>query len=335
MKKQLNDISIIRSFCIIVVVFFHCYGMMYAPGHFPNTILQYKALYFDVNQRGLINVAMPLFVFISGYLFYHLLMLGKYSTWKTLLRKKTIRILLPYVVFSLFFMLTTDSCNLIQLLRGGYWHLWFLPMLFWCFVIGYGIYRMKLNIFLEMMLIILLVVVPIDEKKLPNTIMGIGGALNWFYRFYMGILFCKYRDIFFSYIHRYKLYLPLLVFYVVAIVVWPSYYGAGNNGLISRLSHLSFCIAACYLMSLVDWDKYQFVSPIIKLSVYTFGIYIWHNWVALMLISNTSKQLFGLSELAANHVVLFPLCFSLITLFISWFLSWCMMKTKIGKFLIG
>ena len=29
---RLDDIDILRAFCVIVVVFFHCYGMMYA-GH--------------------------------------------------------------------------------------------------------------------------------------------------------------------------------------------------------------------------------------------------------------------------------------------------------------
>lgn len=334
LKKRLDDISILRVFCILVVVFFHCYGMMYTEAHFPETISRYRGYYFDVNQRGLINVAMPLFVFISGFLFVYLLQLGKYSTWGNLLKKKGLRILFPYFVFGLFFMATTGDWHPLRLLDGGYWHLWFLPMLFWSFMIGYGIYRIQLNIFIELILVTFLVFVPIFAKFVPS-IMGIQGAVNWFYYFYVGMLLCKYRDIIFYYISRYKLYVPLLTFYVVAIVLWPSYYGVGDSGLLSRLSHVAFVVAIFYLMNMVDWDNYKFISSIIKFSSYSFGIYIWHNWVALMLISKTSQRIFGLPELAANHVILFPLCFSLITLAISWGLSWVMMKTEVGRFLIG
>ena len=38
---RLDDIDILRVFCIIVVVFFHCYGMMYAEGHLPNSMSVY------------------------------------------------------------------------------------------------------------------------------------------------------------------------------------------------------------------------------------------------------------------------------------------------------
>ena len=134
--KRLDDISILRACCILVVVFFHCYGMMYAEAHFPETISEYKKLYFIPVQCVFINIAMPMFVFISGYLFEFLLQKGKYPTWGNLLQKKGIRILLPYFVFGLLFMATTNNWHPLQLLNGGYWHLWFLPMLFWCFISG-------------------------------------------------------------------------------------------------------------------------------------------------------------------------------------------------------
>ena len=48
-NKRLDDISILRTFCILVVVFFHCYGMMYADAHFPDTVSMYESLYFIPN----------------------------------------------------------------------------------------------------------------------------------------------------------------------------------------------------------------------------------------------------------------------------------------------
>lgn len=69
MKKDFRyDIAILRLLCITTVVFFHAYGMTFV--HFSDTT---NALYSDkyemFNQTYLINIAMPMFIFISGFLF--------------------------------------------------------------------------------------------------------------------------------------------------------------------------------------------------------------------------------------------------------------------------
>lgn len=330
--KRLDDISILRACCILVVVFFHCYGMMYAEAHFPETISEYKNLYFIPNQCVFINIAMPMFVFISGYLFEFLLQKGKYPTWGNLLQKKGVRILLPYFVFGLFFMATTSNWHPFKLFNGGYWHLWFLPMLFWCFILGYSIYKMQLHLWTELLLVVISFITSLMPKFIP-TWMGLHNITIWFYWFYIGMFTYKHREFIYSYFRKYKLSLPLLLSSISIIVFFPVEYGDdiwfGNIA-------VTICIASiCYLMNIVKWSEHKLTSIIDKFSSYSFGIYIWHNWVAMMLISQTSQNLFGLPALATNHTILFPLCFSLLTLVISLFLSWCMIKTKIGRFLIG
>lgn len=331
LKKRLDTISILRVFCILVVVFFHCYGMMFAESHFPETVSLYEQLYFIPNQCVFINVAMPLFVLISGYLFSFLLQLGKYPTWGNLFRKKGVRILLPYFMFGLFFMATTGGWHPLQLLQS-YWHLWFLPMLFWCFIAGYAIYRIRTNFVCELSLLILAFIGTFMPKFIPMWL-GLHNISRWFYWFYLGMLIYKHKDLLFLYLGKYKLYLWLLVFYGIITYLYPTEYG--SEKWYSNLPVTGCLVSIVYLMDKVDWSKNELTTPVVKFSAYSFGIYIWHNWVALMLISKTSQRLFGLPELAANHVILFPLCFSLITLAISWGLSWAMMKTKVGKFLIG
>ena len=135
-KEFLQDISILRSLSIIIVVFFHVYGMMFAD-HFPATKELYHSIYFTFNNCWIINIAMPMFVFISGYLFYYQLQKGKYLTFIPLVKKKFTRILIPYFIFGLIMMATTGAFHPFELLHGGYWHLWFLPMIFWFFIISY------------------------------------------------------------------------------------------------------------------------------------------------------------------------------------------------------
>ena len=330
--NRLDYISILRTICILVVVFFHCYGMMYAEAHFPETVSVYKQLYFIPNQCVFINIAMPMFVFISGYLFEYLLQKGKYPTWGNLLQKKGVRILLPYFVFGLFFMATTGKWHPLQLLNGGYWHLWFLPMLFWSFIAGYGIYKMKFNTYVEVFLLLICFLGTFIPMFLPMWL-GLHHITRWFYWFYLGMLFFKYKNCIFPYLNKYKLYWISFVIYGVITYFHPV--GYCEDCWYIYLVITGCIISIIYIIDKVDWSKFKTTNTIVKFSRYSFGIYIWHYWVATMLISNTSKQLFGLPTLAANYTILFPLCFSLLTLAISWGVSWCMMKTKSGRFLIG
>ena len=70
-------------------------------------------------------------------------------------------------------------------------------------------------------------------------------------------------------------------------------------------------------------------------SLLSVSVFIFHNWVEHQLLSNTSKRIFHLDAIATTHVILFPLCFFLVALFISWILSELLHMTKVGKFLIG
>ena len=143
----------------------------------------------------------------------------------------------------------------------------------------------------------------------------------------------RYRNALSEFLTQVNLSWGLLLVSCVVIYMFPVKYG--DSTWYGNLSVTACILVSSYQIRKVDWSKFKLTPYLVKFSSYSFGVYIWHNWVALMLISKTSQRIFGLPELAANHVVLFPLCFSLITLVISWFLSWCMMKTKIGKFLIG
>lgn len=333
-KEHLDNISILRVFCILVVVFFHCYGMMYAESHFPNTVSIYHNLYYFPNQCIFIKIAMPLFVFISGYLFDFLLEKGKYPSWGNLLKKKGIRILLPYFVFGLFFMATTNSWHPLSLFNGGYWHLWFLPMLFWCFIAGYGIFKLRCSTWIELILLTIAFIGSLYKNNdfIPNWF-GLHYLTSWFYYFYLGVIVYKYRNAISLLLGKYKLPIIMLLSSIFIICFFPVEYD--DRTWYGNLAVTACIISINYLTNNINWQRYKTTPYILKFSAYSFGIYIWHNWVALILISKTSQRLFSLAALATNHTILFPLCFSIVTLVISLCLSSIMLKTKIGKFLIG
>lgn len=68
-KMYRYDIALLRLFCITVVVFFHAYGMTYANHLAPEVAEIYKTKYVAITLGGPIYIAMPMFVFISGFLF--------------------------------------------------------------------------------------------------------------------------------------------------------------------------------------------------------------------------------------------------------------------------
>ena len=98
---KLTYISILRSLSILVVVFFHVYQYMYVPAHFPETVQMYHDAYFWFNQCVGINIAMPMFTLIAGFLFSYFYDKGKYQEFVPLIKKKAMRLLLPFFVFGI------------------------------------------------------------------------------------------------------------------------------------------------------------------------------------------------------------------------------------------
>lgn len=79
---------------------------------------------------------MPLFIMISGYLFFHLENdRGKYATFKDLFKNKFKLLIIPFYVFATVFMLTINDFFGKPYYSWRYQHLWFITMLFWCFIV--------------------------------------------------------------------------------------------------------------------------------------------------------------------------------------------------------
>ena len=99
---------------------------------------------------------MPLFVWCSGYLLVATNQTGKYTAYKYM-KHRAIHILIPYFTFSfigiipkmLFSSVLNDKLHVNELIRAflvpreGIWgHFWFLPMIFFLNLIGYGIVKL-------------------------------------------------------------------------------------------------------------------------------------------------------------------------------------------------
>lgn len=184
----LSDVVLIRLLLIVLLVMYHafapyCGGWEPLPGQ--ETILAYWWI-----GRAAYSFMLPSFVFISGYVFgFQVRRKGeRVLNFKNIIVAKIKRLILPCVIFSLLYILMfADHAQLsvrsIYQILNGVGHMWFLPMLFWCFVGVYIIEKLKLS---NKLVIPLLILASIFLSIWPFPL-RIGKALYYLQFFMLGI----------------------------------------------------------------------------------------------------------------------------------------------------
>ena len=148
----------------------------------------------------------------------------------------------------------------------------------------------------------------------------------------LGSLLCKYESRIDAVMEKYRLVWPVMAVYLVQVIFFP--YTYGEKSISSIVGGCSSIIALWYLFHRIPWEKLRLTPLLLKLSSFSFGIYIYHNWVAAYLVSSTAMRLFPIEEFAANHIILFPALFTLSTFFISALLTMLCQRTRFGKWLL-
>ena len=329
------DIAMLRLLAITTVVAFHAYGMCYVESHIPSPICQqYKDTYEWFNQHVPINVAMPLFMFISGYLFGMQLLKGKYSSLWQVIKDKSIRIALPYYLFLPIMMATYSGFSIEPYYTGGYWHMWFLPALWWLFIVSY---LLKPLIYSDRFMIVgcLLFasyVITLFGHFLPN-IFGLSHLNLMLCYFMAGMVVFKHEERLTDIFKYWHLVYPLTFIYLLTIIFFPTTYGDISIPLL--VGSTCAILVLWYLFRIIPWQHFLITPYLLTLSTYSFGIYIFHNWVEVYLVSTTAKRLFPIVEFAEAHIYIFPLLFSVAAFVISAFLTKLILMTKMGRRLIG
>lgn len=331
------DIAVLRLLCIAIVVFFHAYGMTYV--HFSDTTNAiYAEKYEKFNQTYLINIAMPMFIFISGFLFGGQLMRQQPITFAKMLKSKFIRLMVPFFVFTVLFMFTQNAVSIKPFYQWTYSHLWFLPMLFWCFVATYFLRPLIMNdsLMVSITTIVLLFAISFLGKIVPMIfgLHNLNTSIGWFA---LGVWFYKHeRELMMSSASstlKVTTIVGGLIIYFVGMTIFPMEYGA------RAFTGFLFTICAMYsfwlLFSWIPWRNFAVTDFLLSLSACSFGIYIFHNWLEAHMVSRTVQAVLGLEQMAADHVYIFPIVFSTIAFLLSWVITWILLKFKIGQRLIG
>ena len=148
-KPILKDVVLIRPIIIFLLIVYHAF-IIYQGGWSEPEEFAPVAAYWWIAKVSY-SILLPMFVFVSGYVFaFQVIVLGKPIRVGDVAIRKFRRLLLPCYVFGaiyyfLFEFSPTDFFifQFLYSVANGIGHLWFLPMLFWCFVGGAVVMKRK------------------------------------------------------------------------------------------------------------------------------------------------------------------------------------------------
>lgn len=346
-RKILQDVVFIRLILILLLVLYHSFAMYCEAWPMPNGIHCDKA-YWWIGAFSY-SFLLETFVFISGYVFGYQVrekFNGNVDLYNTVISKAK-RLLIPSVVFSVIYLLCFNSSEGTSLtwqvynVINGEGHMWYLPMLFWCFVAIFIAEKLRIPSRYVILLAILASVFSIFTLPLR-----LSTTAYYFIFFYCGYLMQR-NDIHFESKIKVKycfifVALFLLVFVLSKIALTDkNVLSFAEQSLKNKLIvNLGARVSTILYSALGLASVYSFVNLIlnrgdinagkimIQLSGYCFGVYIFQQFILKLFMYNTSIiNVFGSYWL--------PWVAFVVALVVSITMSWAFVKTRVGRFLVG
>ena len=177
-----------RPILLVLLVSYHAFAPYVGTWSMPEGIHEVEVY----RWLGFLSRAFRLegFVFISGYIFtFQVLERRKFESFSSLLTSKLQRLLIPSFIFSIAYLLCfrnyTGVANAVTKILGGAGHLWYLPCLFYCFLIQYLLLANKVRrssciALLAVMMLVSIVHLPLNlHKPLYYMTFFYGGGIFW------------------------------------------------------------------------------------------------------------------------------------------------------------
>lgn len=278
------------------------------------------------------------FVFVSGYIFaLQVIQKQKFSSLLELTRSKFVRLIIPCWFFGIcYWAIFKQDLSSLPLVLVGIGHLWFLPCLFFCFIIVFPLYKNTYNEKVVSILMLLLMTLPI--VGLPRSLNSI---FYYLFFFYLGGLFWRYSTDIAKIATLRNISIGVIAFFVVLLVAnllllhISNLMGAqpflikailliGSNLIKAFLATLGiltlYCIAVAFTRTTCLNEN------IIKVGTLGYGVYIFHQFILVWLYYHTDLSLYVGSML--------PWLGFIISLVLSVILTIIVRKTNLGtKFL--
>lgn len=346
-KKWLNDVAVIRPLAIFLIVVTHAFTMYNGGWPLPNgveSIIGYKWIAVFLGSFRMQTV-----IFIGGYVFAFQEEI-KSKPFNTFFKIKLKRLILPSIFFSLIyyflFLYKADSFSfnefLINILSGS-GHMWFLPMLFWCFIASKWLIVLKYN---RLYILSFLAVLSVIAVLIPIPF-GINRACNYLFYFYLGIYIWNNKDKVISTFSRIKVLVPsMLVFVAILISLTLLNEKIINDFLNSPIKYMKLIGSLVLYFDIFIYSTFGVLLFFLTVNYFIevknkipsklffsanaicYGVYIYQQFILQFIYYKT--------PIALNvNIYILPWLALIITLVISILFAILTLKTKFGKFLIG
>lgn len=327
-----------RPILLVLLVSYHAFAPYVGSWSLPQGIedvCTYKWL-------GLLSFAFLLegYVFISGYIFtYQLLYRKKFTTFKELAISKFERLIVPSIVFSIIYILLFKRdegiiSSLYDIIAGA-GHLWYLPCLFWCFLMQYLILKRSWNTYILVSIFVLGFL--LSTVSLP---MQISRSLYYMMFFCGGGVFWKHSETIKQKCNTNRCIIAWMVFIGLFVVInlmlfeIDDYRGSTNITIFKGILLVSKKILKAllgwsgiftlYLSSIIYCRKHTIGKTILKIGACGYGVYVFHQFILLYLYRYTA-----LPSLTGTYLL--PWIGMVITVIVSVCMTLAARQTKIGR----
>ena len=332
MEKNVHEIDYLRIFATISIVIWHCF---YCPIGTWGLLPEDATSHFIMKTYSFLipDADMPLFTFISGYLFYFLYKeKGKYRDFFPFLAGKFKRLLVPFFVFGLLIPITCYNqptlvdfvCN--KMVWGEGAHMWYCAMLFWCFMYAFLLLKLKNKVVTAIFCLFSLTLCCMYELfwTLPFKLtLGAGNACYYFVYFFAGDLAFNYKkEIKEKLVPNRRL---LLAGYLLLALVFRYF-----KPILPFQVILFAIMLLVFVLHFLGNGKLVYNEKIARTSRMCFGVYIFHHWLAW----NACFCPY-LTPIFQQHYILFTVSLTIIVGILSVFLVNLSLKSRIGRFLLA
>lgn len=321
-----KGISVLRSFATIFVVLFHSLGYYtYAWPYNGVKVSFYHSFNLILNQ-----ITMPIFFVISAYIFGIKKSNNQYNNTSLFFKNKTIRLLVPYLIWSVFQLLLFHNQLTFSSIINGSLHLWFILVLFLYFSFFYFFSKFLINLQKNALIILLFAFISISVFfNNDYSFLCINGFTHYIPFFFFGLLLSlsKKNDIL----------IPKEIIYffsgVVILIIFTLKIHI-NNHIDIIIRECASLIIIYFLFNIIKSIKQikngllnKIISEIDKNS---FGIYIIHHIIIWYIVQQKTIQPF-----LNNHFIIAPLGLFLITICLSWSISKIITSNKYTRIILG
>ena len=366
-KKLLYEISIIRPLIIFLLVVYHSL-CVFTGGWVPPQGVPSNDVYWWLGHL-ISGFRIETIAFVGGYVFcYQCVELGRRQDFIDFVWKKFKRLIIPCFVFgSVYFLLYRYSPSRFNWtvafwrVANGIGHLWFLPMLFWCFLACWMIDRLlqwlgdrhcKRYRLVGWVLLVLLAGVSLF--RVTGLKMGLSRAPYFLFYFYLGYWLRTLRKdvggarggwivagLWFAYFLFLLLHLQATHLYMPGCPFkCPRWLQGCSHFMLHlmTLAHTTCGILALYV-SVKRWLLRHRAAdaqpgPLLReCSRLCYGVYVLHMFFMQPIYFYSGFPQWCCTTAAG--VWLLPWIVLLVTMLLSVAGTWLLLKTRVGRFLIG